>query len=240
MKASISGHIRNVANFEKLVSACKSLGLAYNPAHTSLSILKLEETLAAAETVLRNHNEAAANLRNTLNARREAYKPLNRVATKAVNALASFQVSEKELIDARAFQKKISGRRIHKAKPTDNTAETDVATHTTTQMSFDLRIENFEKLIELLTQNTKYNPNEPDMTVAGLRATAADIQAKNTAANDAFFAEQNARTQRHITFYAAGTGLFDIAASVKKYLRSVFDTSNVQVRTVLGLKFRQA
>ena len=74
-------------------------------------------------------------------------------------------------------------------------------------MSFDNRIDNFDKFIKLLTSVTLYAPNEADLKVAALTATLADLKAKNLAVVNSETALTNARIARDVVMYADITGM---------------------------------
>ena len=46
-------------------------------------------------------------------------------------------------------------------------------------MSYDNRLDNFDKLIKLLATVTEYAPNEPELAVAGLTTLYNDLSSKN-------------------------------------------------------------
>lgn len=105
------------------------------------------------------------------------------------------------------------------------------------QMSFDNRIENMDKLIQLLSAQTGYTPNETDLKVTTLTTLLADMRTKNTGAINALTPLSNARIARNTILYATGTGLVDTAGEVKKYVKSVFGGTSPQYKQVSGLKF---
>lgn len=94
------------------------------------------------------------------------------------------------------------------------------------QMSFDNRIENMDKLIQLLTSQAGYAPNEIDLKVVTLTTLLADMKAKNTAVINAMTPLSNARIARNTLLYTTGTGLLDITVEVKKYVKSVFGATS--------------
>ena len=105
------------------------------------------------------------------------------------------------------------------------------------QMSFDQRIENLDKLIQLLAAQPAYIPNEPELSVAGLTTTLNTMRTTNTTAVNAYTPVSNARINRNTVLYAEGTGLVDIAGDVKIYVKSVFGATSPQYKQVSGLKF---
>ena len=82
-------------------------------------------------------------------------------------------------------------------------------------MGFDSRIENMDKLIQLLSAQTGYAPNETELTTAALTTFLTNMRAANTAAINAFTPLSNSRIERNKALYQAETGLVDIAGDVK-------------------------
>jgi hypothetical protein len=65
------------------------------------------------------------------------------------------------------------------------------------QMSFDSRLDNFDKLIKLLSSIPAYAPNEPDLKVEALTALYNDLKAKNMAVINAETPLSTARIARN-------------------------------------------
>lgn len=89
-------------------------------------------------------------------------------------------------------------------------------------MSYDNRIDNFDKLIKLLAAQPEYAPNEAELSVSSLEALHTNFIALNSAAVNSYTVLSNSRINRNNILYAPLTGLTDIAAGVKKYVKSVF------------------
>jgi hypothetical protein len=167
---------------------------------------------------------------------------LSKLITRVVNAVASSNVSKQVLADVKTIARKIQGKRGSDKLPTvvddPNTPEDESQISiSASQMSFDNRIENMDKLIQLLPSQSDYAPNETDLKVATLTTLLGDMKTKNTAVINALTPLSNARIARNTLLYATGTGLVDIAGEVKKYVKSVFGGTSPQYKQVSGLKF---
>lgn len=55
---SETGHIKNVANYEKFIDSITALGTPYNPSKTSLKLPALNTQLTAAKTAIAAVNSA--------------------------------------------------------------------------------------------------------------------------------------------------------------------------------------
>lgn len=239
---SETGHAKNVANFEDLISFCTGYGIAYNPAKNSIKLTALNTLFTSAKSSLTAINTALPPWTNAINARDIVFAPLNKLITRVVNAAAASNVSKQVIADVKTIARKLQGKRGSDKLPTivddPNTPEDESQKSiSASQMSFDQRIENMDKLIQLLASQSGYAPNETDLKVATLTTLLADMRTKNTAAINPLTPLSNARIARNTILYATGTGLIDIAGEVKKYVKSVFGGTSPQYKQVSGLKF---
>ena len=242
MAISETGHAKNVANFEDLISFCTGYGTSYNPSNASIKLAALNTLNTSAKYSLTAINAVLPPWKNAINARDIVFAPLSKLITRVVNSLDSSNVSRQSVADAKTFARKIQGKRASDKLPPvaddPNTPEDESQKSiSASQMSFDNRIENLDKLIQLLASLTGYTPNENDLKVTSLTALLADMRTKNTAAINAFTPLSNARIARNNILYATGTGLVDIAGEVKKYVKSVFGGTSPQYKQVSGLQF---
>lgn len=90
------------------------------------------------------------------------------------------------------------------------------------QMSYDSRLDSFDKLIKMLASIKEYAPNEADLKVAALTAVYKDLQAKNAAAVITQVPLKNARITRNEVLYSGDTNIFASALDCKTYLKSAF------------------
>lgn len=239
---SETGHAKNVANFEDLISFCTGYGTAYNPSKATIKLPALNSTFTSAKNSLTTINTTLPPSTNAINGREIVFKPLSKLITRVVNAVASSNVPKQVVADVKTIARKLQGKRGSDKLPTvvdnPNTPEDESQKSiSASQMSFDNRIENMDKLIQLLASQSGYAPNETDLKVATLTTLLADMRTKNTAAINALTPLSNARIARNTILYASGTGLVDTAGEVKKYVKSVFGGTSPQYKQVSGLKF---
>ncbi len=236
-----TGHAKNVATFEDLISFCTGYGAAYNPSKVALKLAGLATQLTGANAALQAVKVAKTAYDNATNARELAFKPLKPLATKIVNGLAATEAAEQTVDDVKTTNLKIQGRRATAIKQPDAKAlaagEEPVKTASTSQQSFDKLIDHFAQVIATLTAEPKYLPNENELKVATLNVTLTDLKAKNTAVINATTAVSNARIARDKALYGDVTGMVDTALDIKQYVKSVFGASSPQYKQVSGLKF---
>ena len=105
-------------------------------------------------------------------------------------------------------------------------------------MSFDNRIVNFDRLIQLLITIPEYAPNETDLKTASLTTYWQSLQTSNATAGEAETNLENARIARNEVLYLPSAGLVDVASAVKLYVKSVFGATSAQFKQVSALTFK--
>ena len=110
---SETGHAKNVANFEDLISFCNGYGATYNPSKDALTITKLKDLQTTAKASLQQAKTNKTSFDNATNARQLAFKDLKPLATKVVNALALSGATALAVADAKTINRKIQGAKAN-------------------------------------------------------------------------------------------------------------------------------
>ncbi|MBN2788045.1 MAG: hypothetical protein JXQ69_06960 [Paludibacteraceae bacterium] len=240
---SETGHAKNVANFDDLISFVTGYGTAYNPSKTGIKLTALQTLSTSAKNAINAVNTALPAYSNAVAAREAAFEPLSKLITRVNNALKATDTTEQVDESAKTLVRKIQGSRAT-AKKTEEEIATAAAEGKETkeisssQMSYDSRLDNFDKLIKLLTSVTLYAPNEADLKVTALTTLYNDLKAKNTAVVTATTPLSNARISRNDILYKANTGLVDIALDTKTYIKSLYGATSPQYKQVSRLEFK--
>lgn len=244
---SETGHAKNVSNLENLISFCTGYGTAYNPSKSAIKIPALNTLHITAKNSLAGVITSKTVFINATNARQAAFNPIKKLCTRIINALGATDASDKLVKDAKSINNKIQGRRSSdkpipispQAETTEVTEVVEDKTISVSQLSFDNQIENFAKLIDLVTNEPSYEPNETELQVSTLSDTLDNLKTTNTAVITAYTNYSNARIARNTILYKEENGLIDIAGDVKKYIKSVFGATSPQFKQVSGLAFRK-
>jgi hypothetical protein len=239
---SETGHPINVANFDVIIADVMSYGATYNPSKASLKIAALTTLSTASKTAVNAVSAAEPAYKLARDARDAAFKPLSPLVTKAINALKATDTTAQVDETAQTLVRKLQGRRATPKKTEEQKkvvadAGKEVVEISSSQMSFDSRIDNFDKFVKLLASVTLYAPNEADLKVTALTAVLTDLKAKNAAVVAAEVPLNNARITRNDTLYKANTGLVDIALDVKTYIKSVYGATSPQYKKISKIKF---
>lgn len=239
---SETGHAKNVANFEKLVTDVTALGATYNPSKTNLKVTALNTQLTAAKASITAVNTAEATYKNAISAREAGFTLLSKLITRANNALKASDTTQQVDESAMALVRKLQGRRAtpkmtEEQKKVASQNGKEVIEVSSSQMSFDSRLDNFDKFIKLLASVAAYAPNEADLKVTALTTVYTDLKTKNAAVTSAEVALTNARIARNDLLYKATTGIVDVSVDVKTYIKSVYGATSPQYKAISNLKF---
>jgi DNA repair exonuclease SbcCD ATPase subunit len=239
---SEQGHNRNAVNFDKLIINCTSYGATYNPSKAALKIAAMQAQSTAAKNSLTTVNALTPAWKNAVTARVTAFKPLDKLITRANNALKASETTKEVIESAQTIVRKLQGRRATPKKTDEEKkaaaeAGKEIIEISSSQMSYDSRLDNLDKLIKLFSSVAAYAPNEAELKIAALTALYTDLKAKNLAVINAETPLSNARIARNTTMYKDDIGLVDVANDVKIYIKSVYGATSPQYKQVSSLKF---
>jgi hypothetical protein len=237
-----TGHAKNVANFENLITNVSGYGRAYNPSKESIKLSALNALLASAKASINLVNLSEPAYKNAVSAREAAFAPLSKLITRVINSLKASNSSSQVDDSAMTLVRKLQGRRSTPKLSDDEKKAIEaegkeVNQISSSQMSYDSRLDNFDKLIKLLASEAEYSPNEADITIEALTTLYNDLSVKNTAVISATVPLSNARISRDKFLYTPITGVVDISVDVKMYIKSVFGATSPQYKAISGLKF---
>ncbi len=240
---SETGHAKNVATLDELISNVVSYGTTYNPSKATIKLPALQALSTSAKTAIGLVNSLEPAYHNAVSAREVAFEPLDTLTTRILNALRATDTPTQVDDSAQTIVRKLQGRR---ATPKKSESEIkalasqgkEVNQISTSQMSFDSRLNNLDKLIKLLASVTLYTPNEAELKVTALTALYNDLKTKNAAVTAATTPLSHARITRNDVMYKPNTGLVDMALDTKTYIKSVFGASSPQYKQISKLAFR--
>jgi hypothetical protein len=239
-----TGHAKNVANFETLISFCVGYGATYNPSRDALKVANLQTLLTDAKAVIVDCKAKETAFDNATDARKESFSTLKALGTRVVNALSVSGVADSVVEGARTINRKLQGQRANgsvTSEPVSTESGTPApSTASSSQQSYDNLVEHFNGLIELVSSHTEYNPNETELKVATLQTYSTELRTANTNVQNANTDWSNSRISRDKTLYADKTGLVDIALDVKAYVKSVFNSTSPQYGQISGIEFKRA
>lgn len=240
-----TGHAKNLAILHSYNQFIANLGPAYNPPMASIKLTALETLYNSAKAVLDLHKLATETWKVQTNKREIAFGGLAAFSTRILGVLRSTNAPKQTIDDFSSLVGKIrgDGRRLSGAGSEPpvggSTAETEnpaPRARSSSQRSYDQRIEHFSKMILLLKAVPDYTPTEPDLTIAGLEALYTDLFTANSNATKAEADVRTARTDRNSALYAEGTGVIDLVKKSKAYVLGIYGRNSEQYRNAIGYK----
>lgn len=243
---SETGHAKNVANFEDLISFCTGYGANYNPSKNSLKIPQLQTQLTSVKANVLAVTNNSVSYNNAVNARMLAFEGLRKLSTRLVNALDVTNASKELVKDAKTVNAKVQGSKLTKADagktakaidPNAPVIETP-KTISSSQLSYDSLIEHFSKMISILSTEPSYIPNENDLKIATLNTQLTTLKNVNTAVINSYTTVSNSRIARDQSLYNTVNGLCTTAKEVKMYVKSLFGATSPQYKQISGLEFK--
>ena len=135
----------------------------------------------------------------------------------------------------RFLTRKLRGQRKVAKDPNDPFANYNSAS----QMNYDNRAANFERLIMMAAADPNYDPVVGELKVSSLQIK---LDALNTANNDVIVAKANldaARMARNTHFNAPDTGLVAVFINAKNVVLTNFGRTSEEYKRVSGLAFKR-
>lgn len=161
--------------------------------------------------------------------------PMGKISTRTLNFARSVAISETDKENLQSQAKKIRGD--VKAK-TVNPETAELETISTSQMSYDSRIANFDTYLSQLESHPKYVPNETALQLATLRSYHQRLKTLSTQVNAAGNALITARKNRNKILYHNPNNIIQIIKDVKSYLKSLGTDAEPYYKALVKLKFK--
>ncbi len=245
---SETGHARNIDGASKFITILTSWAADYNPAKPALQLPQFTLQVAQAETLQEAYLDAKRANLNDKNTRRAAFAPLQKFATRVLNALKASDATEGTIADAEGYIRKLRGKRAKKQKGQDPAPSADLPPvspahnedhqHSVAQLSFSSLIEHLKGLQAITATEPSYAPNEADLTATAIAALIAHLTALNKAEDQSYTACSNARNARNESLYAPKTGILDTVESIKAYTKSRFGATSPELKQLTYIKFK--
>jgi hypothetical protein len=237
-----TGHAKNVANFEQLFIKCTSYNESFNPSNPAIQLPALQNTLSLGKDCIASVNGAEGVLSNAIASRSIAFKPFSKLITRISNSVKASGAPQQAVDQIMNLIRKLQGRRAT-PKMTDEEKQAaldagkEIVEISSSQMSFDSNLNNFDKLIKLLVTVPQYAPNESELTISALTEYYEDLTTKNMVVINASTTLKNLLITRNELLYKDITGMVNVANSAKIYIKSVFGATSPQFKQVSSLKF---
>ena len=238
-----TGHAINVANCEEMISICTSLGNGYKPSKQSIFLSALNACYMQGREALNDVSDKNSAFTVAVNVRKNVFEDVKPLSTRLLNYLYATDATDATIESAKSINRKIQGKRASKKPSANSGSDSSDAGSTKTisasQQSYDQLVEHFYRFITLLENETSYQPNEPELQILTLKAKLEAMRASNSAIIQCSTALYASRIARNEILYKGGTGMCDLMAEVKKYIKSVFTANSPQYKQVAAIPFKK-
>jgi hypothetical protein len=229
--------IKNMQAFTRLIGYCTGYGGKYNPGRQTLQVEKLQAQLEAVRQALEEIKETKVHFNDEVNARKQAFDELPKLAASVIRALKAFGASEEKMADARQYFRNITGRRLL-AKPIEKAGETVEpipVRRSFMQLAYVNKVDWFAQLVQTASTHPGYQPNEPELTIEGLNSKVKEFQTFNNRVWEAQMKWSNARMKRDKLMLGKEESVQMISRAVKDYLGAIFGFMSPEYAQVKGI-----
>jgi hypothetical protein len=258
MSKQRTGYATTVPNFLDVIGILIALNEGWNPVDENLLLVNLNKRHAAAKSVMDNLDVAIEFDKIKTSEREAAYAPLNPIVQRVLAAAKSCKMDVATIDDIETYKSLIDGNNViqleakkeAKIKREEKKAfkltgvklERVAATEeedkrSVSQQAYDLRYDNFKRLITLLTTAGTYKTNVQDLTLDALNAFLGRLEAANKATNAADVAWKSACNARDAALCAETDSICSTVKDIKAELISMEGSQGVNYKKVTAIKF---
>ena len=237
---SETGHAKQVATFETLVSFVTGYGGDYKPSNPVIELVQLNAALASAQTMIDGVTTGLIGWKVKVNDRESEFQGIGKFMTRLSASYASCGAAPNAIDDMKGFARKVAGARKGKIEIDDpNTPENEAAHNSVSQRSYTQVVEHFDNAIELCMNTPQFTPNEAELTVVAMQAKSAAMKVANTAVTNSVTTLSNNRLDRNSVLYTDAISLYELAKLVKLYVKSLYGADSPQYKQISGLEFKK-
>lgn len=237
---SETGHAKQVATFETLVSFVTGYGGDYKPSNAVIELVQLNAALASAQAMIDGVTTGLIGWKVKVNDRESEFQGIGKFMTRLSASYASCGAAPNAIDDMKGFARKVAGARKGKIEIDDpNTPEDEAAHNSVSQRSYTQVVEHFDNAIELCMNTPQFTPNEAELTVVAMQAKSAAMKAANTAVTNSVTTLSNNRLDRNSVLYTDAISLYELAKLVKLYVKSLYGADSPQYKQISGLEFKK-
>jgi hypothetical protein len=201
-------HVKNLTNFETLISLVGSYGKAYQPTNPALKLENLQAKAIRAHQVIEQLNALLPSYSNAMMLREVAFEPLAKLRNRFFELL------------------KTTGE-DYVANDEDLSLQT----------YYDNMLESLAEQVKLLAASPAKSSGQIDLHAETLMTLYNDLHVKNETAINQIVQLNNAKLNCNQVMYHEETGLVSIAQLTKRYIQSLYSEKNSNYQKVSILEF---
>lgn len=230
-------HVQNVHAFGELKGLCTGYGGEYNPGKQNLQVEALTTLWLNANQVMDDVIVAKAEFDIATNNREQGFAQLGKLSTRIYGILKAGGANPLLLKDASVLVNKIRGSRGRPAIPSQASESVRVKGRTLGGHDYPSKVNQFASLLEIVTSEATYKPNESYLSVASLRGVLDTMRKLNDQVVAAKVALREARRNRNTLLYEGDNSLVSTALAVKQYVKAIYGFTSQQRSEVFRISF---
>lgn len=232
------GHAKNVANFNKMIEYCKSLGADYKPTNPLSKLENLETKYDESEVALYDVSVQKSPHTAAVNARQATFANLDFLASEIGYGITSMSEDERIFDDAQTLIRKIRGYASTPKTNDDQEGQETAEAYSNSQQSFDNLVNHFKSLIEIVKTIPEYVPEEDELKIAALETYWIELDKANKAVVVAYEPYSKAMQHRDFLLYDKKSGMLLMTKKVKSYIKQKYKLKSPQAERINSFKFK--
>jgi hypothetical protein len=237
---------KNVAALDKVLALATQVGDSYKPSNASIERTALAALLEESRKSVTAVLKAEGNLATAINQRQQTFEDLPSLGVRIMGVAESGGMNKKDLQDLDKMRKRFrsqpfknaaantplrSGSNAQGPEPSP-----DTGLRKNRQLGYDNKVMTLESIVKFLEEKPVYNPAEPELTVAGLKAKLADLQAKNESVTKERSTLVKVRGEAKSMVFDRDNGVYGKARLAKKYLKTILSRDSDLFKSVSKVK----
>jgi chaperonin GroEL (HSP60 family) len=231
-------HSKNVQAFEKLLGVCTGLGGTYKPGKQNLRVSVMHSMLVQAQQALSEVREAKTLYNQATNHRENLFKATDKLASSMYHVLQASGANQLTIEDARrALNRLLNGVRSAGEKEKASVELPASKKWTGFGRDYTARIQHFAQLVDIVSKDADYTPEEQELQVEALLQRVEALQAANTWVLQASLTLAKARSKRNEVLYVAKWSLYKTVRAVKAYVKAIFGATSSTYQLLVAARF---
>lgn len=231
-------HSKNVQAFEKLLGVCTGLGGTYKPGKQNLHVSVMHSMLVQAQQALSEVREAKTLYNQATNHREDLFKATDKLASSMYHVLQASGANQFTTEDARrALNRLLKGVRSTGESEATSVEPLPAKKWTGFGRDYTSRIQHFAELVNIVSKDADYAPEEAELRVEVLLQQVEALHAANTRVLQASLTLAKARSKRNEVLYVANGSLYNTVQAVKAYVKAIFGASSSAYQLLVETRF---
>lgn len=212
----------------------------YNPSNALLETANLNTRLTAGYPIAEDVPAKLAPQKIKINARQEAYEPIDDMVRRSRRYLKSSGATSREVDDAQTVIRKILGNRKGARVVDDPSTPADeaAAQNSVSHASYDAIQGNLNALRDLYANISSYIPNEDGIKLTDFDAVIDACRAANNEVSAGFPPVLQALSLRDAKLYDDDDSILELFRDAKEYYKSLYDPQDAEYRAVTAIDLK--